>query len=77
MTMPTLSKDATKWIISSKADYRRADYLFPRTQSRQMKALEWEDAAETQPMTAWSRLVQFNIGFWALFGPFLYVGVFR
>ena len=32
-------------VISAHADYRREDYIHPRTQSRAMAALEWEHRA--------------------------------
>lgn len=37
----------SEMVISAHADYRREDYIHPRTQSRTMAALEWEN--RTQP----------------------------
>ena len=39
-------------IISSHADYRREDYLFPRTQSRSLTEQRWE--RRESPLHSWS-----------------------
>lgn len=48
-------------IISSKADYRRSDYLFPREQSRAMQDCDWEAVEES-----WLSAVMNGIG-WLMF----------
>ena len=41
--------------ISAHADYRHEDYFFQRTQSRALKALEWEDSGK--PLQSWSDIL--------------------
>ena len=41
--------------ISAHADYRHEDYFFQRTQSRALRALEWEDSGK--PLHSWSELL--------------------
>ena len=41
--------------ISAHADYRHEDYFFNRTQSRVLKALEWEHS--DKPLRSWSELL--------------------
>jgi hypothetical protein len=41
--------------ISAHADYRHEDYFFNRTQSRALRALEWEHS--DKPLHSWSELV--------------------
>ena len=41
--------------ISAHADYRHEDYFFNRTQSRALRALEWEHS--DKPLQSWSELV--------------------
>jgi len=41
--------------ISAHADYRHEDYFFARTQSRALRALEWERSAK--PLQSWSELL--------------------
>ena len=56
-------------IISSKAEYRRADYVFPREQSRAMRQCAWEEHDIETSFAA--KVFQFSVGFWLLMGPFL------
>ena len=42
-------------LISAHADYRHEDYFFNRTQSRALRALEWEHS--DKPLQSWSELV--------------------
>jgi len=46
------------------ADYSREDYIFPRTQSLQMRALEWEE--RTQPLKHWGSNIIANLA-WEIF----------
>jgi hypothetical protein len=39
-------------VIGAHADYRREDYVFQRTQSLAMRALEWE--SRLKPMRPWA-----------------------
>ena len=41
--------------ISAHADYRREDYFFARTQSRALRALEWEHS--DKPLHSWFELL--------------------
>ncbi len=41
--------------ISAHADYRHEDYFFNRTQSRALRALEWEHS--DKPLHSWSELL--------------------
>jgi len=41
-------------IIASHADYRRSDFVFNRTQSREMKNAQWE--SRIKPMKSWSEI---------------------
>ena len=41
--------------ISAHADYRHEDYFFQRTQSRALRALEWEDSGKS--LHSWSELL--------------------
>ncbi|MBL6936725.1 MAG: hypothetical protein ISS15_07545 [Alphaproteobacteria bacterium] len=41
-------------IIASHADYRRSDFIFSRTQSREMRNAQWED--RIRPMRTWSEI---------------------
>ena len=41
--------------ISAHADYRHEDYFFARTQSRALRALEWEHSGK--PLHSWSELL--------------------
>ena len=41
--------------ISAHADYRHEDYFFSRTQSRALRALEWEHSGK--PLHSWSELL--------------------
>ena len=45
------------------ADYRRDDYVFPRTQSLQMRELKWE---RTQPLKHWGSNIIANLA-WEIF----------
>ena len=42
--------------IGAHADYRRDDYVFPRTQSLTMRALPWE--RRIKPLSFWGGLVR-------------------
>lgn len=42
-------------MISAHADYRHEDYFFQRSQSRALRALEWEQSAK--PLRSWSQLL--------------------
>jgi hypothetical protein len=41
--------------ISAHANYRHEDYFFRRTQSRALRALEWEHS--DRPLHSWSELL--------------------
>jgi hypothetical protein len=41
--------------ISAHADYRHEDYFFSRTQSRALRALEWEQTGK--PLHSWSEIL--------------------
>ena len=41
--------------ISAHANYRHEDYFFARTQSRALRALEWEDSGK--PLHSWSEIL--------------------
>ncbi|HKB97075.1 MAG TPA: hypothetical protein VKB94_09505 [Rhizomicrobium sp.] len=41
--------------LSAHADYRHEDYFFARTQSRALRALEWEHSEK--PLHSWSELL--------------------
>jgi hypothetical protein len=41
--------------ISAHANYRHEDYFFSRTQSRALRALEWEHS--DRPLHSWSELL--------------------
>jgi hypothetical protein len=51
-------------IIGAHADYRREDFVFPRTQSLTMRAREWED--RLKPMRHWAPNFVANIA-WEIF----------
>jgi hypothetical protein len=42
-------------IISSHANYRREDYMFPRTQSRSLNERRWE--RREGPLHSWSEIL--------------------
>ena len=46
--------------LSAHADYRREDYIFARTQSRQTSALAWEERAP--PLHSWSEILYPALG---------------
>lgn len=48
-------------VISAHADYRREDYVFQRTQSLAMRALEWE--SRLKPMRHWAPNFVANLAF--------------
>jgi hypothetical protein len=50
--------------IGAHADYRREDYVFPRTQSPALKALEWESRLE--PYRPWAANAVANLA-WDIF----------
>ncbi len=41
-------------IIASRADYKRSDFVFNRTQSREMRSTPW--GARIQPMRSWGEI---------------------
>ena len=45
------------------ADYRRDDYIFPRTQSLQMRAMTWE---RSEPLKHWGSNLVANLA-WEMF----------
>jgi hypothetical protein len=47
-------------IISSRADYRRSDYVFGRQQSRMFADLEWED--REAPLHSWAEVLPTVLG---------------
>jgi len=59
-----LPRPAPKLIISRHADWRREDFVFPRTQSSVMRDMPWE--SRTQPLKSWDRLIYSSIGLIAL-----------
>lgn len=46
--------------LSAHAAYRREDYVFARTQSRQTAGLEWEERAP--PLHSWSEILYPALG---------------
>jgi hypothetical protein len=48
-------------VIGAHADFRREDYMFQRTQSLTMRALEWED--RMKPMRHWAPNFMANLAF--------------
>jgi hypothetical protein len=48
-------------VIGAHADFRREDYIFPRTQSLTMRAREWE--ARLKPLRPWTPNFVANIAF--------------
>jgi hypothetical protein len=46
--------------LSAHANYRREDYVFARTQSRQTGALDWE--TPTPPLHSWSEILYPALG---------------
>jgi hypothetical protein len=47
--------------IGAHADYRREDFVFPRTQSIEMRGLEWED--RLKPLKPWVPNFAANLAF--------------
>jgi hypothetical protein len=41
-------------IIASRADHNRSDFIFSRTQSREMRGTPWE--SRIRPMRTWSEI---------------------
>jgi len=76
MATPKLVAEAQRLGILPKTEYRRSDYFFQREQSREMRIRSWETPEPLEPSVT-TKFFQFWFGFWILFGPFLYVGVFR
>ena len=58
-----------KMIISRYADYRREDFMFPRTQSYALREMAWENPSK--PLKSWDRLVYAGIGAAAFAGATL------
>jgi hypothetical protein len=50
--------------IGAHADYRRDDYIFPRTQSLTMRLLDWED--RLKPIRPWGSNLVANLA-WEIF----------
>jgi hypothetical protein len=48
-------------VIGAHADYRREDFIFPRTQSPQLRELEWESRAK--PLKPWVPNFAANLAF--------------
>jgi hypothetical protein len=46
--------------LSAHADYRHEDYYFARTQSRALRALEWEHSEK--PLQSWSQILYPALG---------------
>jgi hypothetical protein len=57
---PILTNNPPK-VICAHADYRREDYMFQRTQSLTMRALEWE--GRLKPMRPWAPNFVANLAF--------------
>ena len=55
------SKPGNDAIIGAHADYRREDFVFPRTQSLTMRAREWE--SRMKPMRHWAPNFVANLAF--------------
>ncbi len=51
-------------LISSHADYRREDFMFPRTQSSALRDRPWEHRAK--PLQSWDRVFYKGLGVTAL-----------
>jgi hypothetical protein len=47
--------------IAAHADYRREDFIFPRTQSLRMRGLKWEN--RLPPMKPWGSNLVANLAF--------------
>ncbi len=47
--------------IGAHADYRREDFIFPRTQSPQLRELEWE--SRLKPLKPWMPNFAANLAF--------------
>jgi len=50
--------------IAAHADYRRDDYIFPRTQSLTMRLMEWE--GRLKPIRPWGSNLVANLA-WTIF----------
>lgn len=50
-----LPRSKAKNLISSHANYRREDFMFPRTQSCALRDRPWEH--RSRPLKSWDRLV--------------------
>ncbi len=50
--------------IAAHADYRRDDYIFPRTQSLTMRLMEWE--GRLKPIRPWGSNLVANLA-WSIF----------
>lgn len=48
-------------VIGAHADYRREDFIFPRTQSPQLRELEWEN--RLKPLKPWMPNFAANLAF--------------
>jgi hypothetical protein len=44
-------------LIGARADFRRSDYYFPRTQSSAMRDLPWGD--RSKPIRSWNRVAAY------------------
>ena len=45
-------------IIAAHADHRRSDFIFSRTQSREMKSAQWE--SRIRPMRTWGEISSYG-----------------
>jgi hypothetical protein len=61
--MPVLLRNAPKF-AGVHADYRRDDYVFPRTQSLAMRELRWEE--RMRPLKHWGSNLIANLA-WEIF----------
>lgn len=48
-------------LVGAHADYRREDFVFARTQSQQMRALEWD--SRLKPIRPWGSNFVANLAF--------------
>ncbi len=45
-------------LIGARAEFRRSDYYFPRTQSTAMRDLPWEN--RVKPIRSWNRVAAYT-----------------
>lgn len=58
---PARLTQAKPRIISAHADYRRSDFIFPRTQSQLLRDLPWQ--RRLKPMRSWSEIATYGAAF--------------